>query len=175
MELNNNWVDLQIVRGPIRGVDRSRVGLIYRIKARPDVEDFMRNLSSERKMLVEAISDAWVNANPSAGQALEYYDVDLNNSRSYAINGIGAAPLIQEVEQQRRLVERQLPKEDLANISFLRLVGISNPDGVVVGFTGAYSSDYVQKLKIQLPAAIEQFLRDYLVPITINLHTVSRS
>jgi hypothetical protein len=170
MEINTNWVDLSISRGPIRGDNRSRVGLIYRIKARPEIEEFMKGQSSGNKLLVEAISDAWTNVTPS-NPVLEYYDADIANGHGYTLTAIGGAPLI--TPDARRLVGGQ---EEAVNLSFLKLAGISHPDGLVVGFAGAYSADYiVSRLRVKVAPAIKQFLEDYIVPITINLQIVNKS
>jgi hypothetical protein len=63
----------------------------------------------------------------------------------------------------------------MANLAFLRIVGISAEGGVTVGLVGAYSSEYVKRARNILPGAIKQFLQDYLVPITVNLQVISRS
>lgn len=172
MDSNNNWVDFVVTRGPIRGEIRSKVGLVIKIKARRDVEDFMSNLAEGRRMLVEAVSDSWINCKSGAGP-LEYYDAAIQASRNYTFAAIGQGLIINNdgAAPARRVLA--VAAEEQINLSFLLLAGISNPDGVTIGLSGAYSSDYVNKIKSSLPAAIKQFLQDYLVPMTVNLHIIA--
>ena len=174
MELSNSWIDLTIKRGPIRGDNKNRVGLILQVRARPDVEEYLRGLADGRRVLVEAMGDAWVNCTPNTG-ALEAYDLELNaNSRLYTLSAVGAGLIIDENingQLRNRIAQNN---DERINLSFLRLVGIGNPDGISVGLLGAYSHDYVMKVKNILPQAVKQFLQDYLVPITVNLQIVSK-
>lgn len=170
METNGNWVDITVGRGPIRGEVRNRVGLVLKIKARPDVEEFLSNLAEGRRLLVEAATDSWINCKPETG-ALEYYDAAVQPGRSYTFNGIGQGLIIAE-DPRHRLAGSG---DDKINLSFLLLAGISNPDGKAVGLSGAYSSDYVNKVKMLLPTAIKQFLLDYLVPMTVNLQITTNT
>lgn len=172
MESNNsNWVDFTLTRGPIRGEERNKVGLILKIKARRDVEDFMRGLADGHRTLVEAVGDSWYNCNNS-GTPLEVYDAAVEaRNKLYTMNGVGQPLLV--IQDPGRL--RAANNEEQVNLSFLKLVGISNSEGVSIGFVGAYSADYVSKVRNALPNVVTQFLRDYLVPITINLQIISRN
>lgn len=170
-EVNSgDWINLRAVRGVSSVSAKKNVGLTINIKAHPDLEAYMANLSGGRKVLVEAVADMWESMN---GKPLEVYDVGRNfPSKTYNMEAVGLAPLPQFAEG--RLKER-LDLEDIPNLSFLKLVGISGPDGITVGITGPYSMGYLNKFKAAWQAAAVQFLRDYIVPITFNLSIVSKN
>lgn len=178
MELENNWVSFTITRGPIRGKDKDRVGLIVHVVARPDVEAFMQGMSKGKKMPVDAFADSWQNGNPNGG-TLEVYEtaeVKWENTNVYTLNNIAESPLITPFDA--KAAARGLPQpnaQELVNLSFLRLAGISDESGVRVGILGAYSNEYLNRLKLALPRAIKQFLQDYIVPVTLNLQVISKS
>jgi hypothetical protein len=178
MELDNSWVSLRLTRGPIRGKDRNLIGLILRIQARREVEEFMSGLAGGRRSPLDVVGDGWHTISLD-GAPLEFYDAEFRSpqNQSYTLNGIGLPVLLQnrdrdDVQRPPREIARQLDEQ--VNLSFLRLVGISEDSGVSVGLAGAYSEEYFRKLKAVFMPAATQFLRDYLVPITINLHVVSK-
>jgi hypothetical protein len=176
MELDNNWVDVSVTRGPIRGKDRNRIGLIIRIRARRDVEEFMSGLAQGRRLQVEAVGDMWQNCTPEAGP-LEFYETDgkFDAARSYSLDHVAAAPLIQQEVRGLRAAVIPNQNDETVNLAFLRLVGISNESGVTIGLVGPYSNDYIRRMKLLLPKALTQFLQDYIVPITVNLQIISKS
>jgi hypothetical protein len=175
MEMDNTWIDFTITRGPIRGKDRNRVGLLIRIKARRDVEEFMSSLAQGRRVPVDAVADMWQNCNPD-DSGLEFYEVDspFENQRLYSLEHVAGPPIISQNNDGRGLRIQQ-QQDDVVNLSFLRLAGISNDSGITVGLIGAYSNDYLKKMKLLLPKAITQFLQDYIIPVTINLQVISKS
>jgi hypothetical protein len=170
-----SWVDFTITRGPIRGKDRNKVGLIIQVKARPDIEDFLRGLAHGGKAGVDAYGDMWQNV--ASDKPLEYYHTDtrLESGRGYSLEHIGQAPLITNERQARNaLLNGGGPADEVVNLAFLRLVGVSSPEGITVGITGAYSGEYLRRIKLLLPGAVKNFLQDYVVPITINLQVISK-
>lgn len=174
MEIENTIVDFRISNGPIRGKDRNRVGLVVRVKARQDVEDFMKNLSFGRTIPVDNYGDSWQNVgDPDA--RLEAYETDtrFEKQRLYVLDHL-ACPLLIESNQDGRAQRGAAPSEERVNLSFLKLVGVSSEQGVQVGLLGAYSSEYVKRLRGNLSIALTQFLQDYIVPVTINLQVINK-
>lgn len=173
--LDNPWVKVSITRGPIRGKDRNRIGLLMRVIARPEVEDFMASLGNNRKSPVDAYSDAWQNCNPE-GPTLEVYESDhkFDRHRGYTLEAVGLPPIIDSSNDGRPTTSRMLATQDESfNLSFLRVVGIGSDEGVTVGFLGPYSNDYIRRLRMGLAPALRTFLSDYIAPITINLQIVN--
>jgi hypothetical protein len=176
MELENSLVAFSVTRGPIRGKDRNRIGITVKVKAHRDVEDFMSAVGHGRKSAVEMMGDMWQNSVPD-GKPLMFYDSEqrFDAQSLYTLEHVGNAPLISVGGGERlRALGEPPSNRELVNLAFLRLAGISEGDGVSVGIAGAYSFDYIKRLKTSLPRAVEQFLRDYVVPITINLQILSK-
>jgi hypothetical protein len=173
METSNAWIDFTITRGPIRGKDRNRIGLILRLQARRDVEEFLSGLAQGRTVAADAVGEGWYNCGPEGAQ-LEVYDADSPlDPRGYSLDHVGGPLLI--TRNDNRVRAGLVAPDEMANLAFLRIVGISAEGGVTVGLVGAYSSEYVKRVRNILPGAIKQFLQDYLVPITVNLQVISRS
>lgn len=184
MELGNEWVFIRLSRGPIRGVDRNRVGLTIHVKARRDVEEFMSALSQGRRDRVDDYGEGWINCNPDGGVLEAYNIAPTHGSRLYTIDNVAGSPFIQnQMGREDRPIRRAEPvavanmglDNELINLSFFRLVGVSGEAGVSIGILGAYSMDYLRRLRDNMRPAVEAFLKDYIVPVTINLHTISKS
>jgi hypothetical protein len=172
MDTNNNWVDFTLKRGSIRGKDRNKVGLVLTVRAQREVEDFMSGLANGRRLPVDAVGEAWY-AVGSEETPLEFYAVEsqFENKRAYSLDQVGG-PLLITQPSPRGIVSS--PADDIANLSFLRLAGISGEGGVSIGLVGAYSWDYINRARSAMPMALKQFLHDYLVPITINLQVINK-
>lgn len=165
------WVDYKITRGIIKGVLSNTVGIVLTIKADPELETYMQALSKDRRMEVAAFGDMWYNC--GSDEALEVYTIDEQlNSRIYSFTNV-ALPLLITQNNDGRLRLNTEPDE-IVNLSFLKLVGIGKPEGITLGVAGAYSRQYVQSLQKKLPEATDAFLRDHLVPVTINLSIIQK-
>ena len=171
MELENSWVDFTVTRGPIRGGNRNRIGLIVKVKAREDIEQFLSGLAGNNRASVDAYGENWSSVD---GKPLEFYNGEnrVDSNRIYTLDHIGHPPLI--INERQALRNVGVVPDDIVNLAFLRLVGVSGENGVSVGIAGAYSGDYLRKLKLLLPGAVKQFLQDYVVPVTINLQVISK-
>ena len=168
----NMWANVTISRGPVHGREKNRVGLMVQVQAREEVEQMLSKLSAGRKSPVGMASENWQSLDSTQ---LEYYDVSVQsegNHYGFNTNGIGAGLFLQS---DRNDGLRGLQLVEIPNLSFFQLVGISKPEGVTVGITGAYSLDYLKRAKSAFPSALKQFLTDYVIPVTINLHVISRS
>jgi hypothetical protein len=176
--MSNNWIDLKISRGPIRGKDRNRIGVTLHAKALPEFEEYMKTLSNNQKMPSAAYGDTWLNvADPD--KPLELYNGDFTPNHNYNLIAISGQPLLIRDDPNNprgalaRLQNANMTGDpDLPNLSFLRTVGISEGEGIAIGFAGAYSWDYINRMRTLYPLALKQFLHDYIVPITINLHVM---
>lgn len=167
----STWVDLRLTRGPIKGSKAHSIGILLQIKAKPELEVFMQAAGQDKKVPVDAYGDLWQNCGTPGVDGLaplEVYAIDEPfHGRGYTLGQI-ALPLLAVDDGRLRVAEESI------NLSFLKLVGISQPNGVTIGITGPYSGDYLNKLKLRLPAMLKQFLQDHIVPVTINLQITSR-
>ncbi len=163
---SDEWVGLKIARG-VRG--SKNISLSLTIKGHPDLEEYMSNLANKEVSPVSAYGDLWESLD---NKALEVYNIERSfPSQLYSLESVGLALLPNFAADYGK---KAVSSPDLANISFLKLVGISRPEGVTVGIVGPYSADYIYKFKQLWPGAVRQFLQDYIVPITINLSVVSK-
>lgn len=185
------WVDLSLRSGtsytsPNKRLNASLIGMRLTVKTAPQVEEYMKQLANNQKVPVDAVSDLWHNV--GSEEPLEYYALNEQiYTPAYMLNKIGQ-PLIlnnRGLEGQLRAAHagqilQAVPNMDndpvngRINLSFLTLAGVSKPDGVTIGFGGVYSGQYIKSLQRSLMQSTEQFLRDYLVPVTINMQIVSR-
>lgn len=179
------WVDYRLTRGPIKGALTRTVGLILRIQANPVLETYMQQLSKGRALPVDSFGDLWHNCG-NKDKGLEVYDVsDSLSTKNYQFNAVAQpltynrygedGPRVRRAANGLEVAEPARVDEDIINLSFLKLVGISDEGGVTVGIAGAYSAAYMQTLQSKLPAVTKEFLRDFIVPITINLQIISRT
>lgn len=169
-EVGNSWVSYTIQRGPIVGPHSKSVGIRLTVKAKPELESFMQTLSKDRKEPVLDYGELWASL---SNTPLEVYRIEEplgpSSRNGYNITSIGMGLLLPSNNRDLRgELDSYIP-----NLSILKLVGISKPDGVSIGIYGAFSASYVNSLTQCLPRGTDQFLRDFLVPMTINLHMVS--
>jgi hypothetical protein len=171
------WVTYAVKRGPIRGEFKNDIGLVINVKARPELEEFMKNLSDGRTIEASAYPDNnWINNNDPR-LPLTLYNVDRHlGIGSYSMEAIGGPLLLQPQPRPRGVPVAADQANDIerANLSILKLVGISGEDGINLGIGGIYPPELINKLKQNLLASTQQFLRDYLVPISFRLEIVSR-
>lgn len=166
-----NWFDITISRGPIAGALRSTVGLIVRVRADEAVEEFMKTNSRGETIAAEMHGPSWIPMDPK--QTLDVYQVPRLNGNQFAlgrytIDSIGR-PLL--TGGRDRDADGLL---NTVNLSFFKLVGISKPEGIRFGVTGAYSLEYIANLNRVLLGEAKQFLMDYVMPVDISLKLISK-
>lgn len=162
----NPWVEYTLERGPIRGDSKAKVGLTLVVKARPELENFMQHLSEGRIVSSDAFAaDGWTNLD--TGKSLDVYQIDNKAANlNYSLTHVGSPLLVGN---------DRVGENALVNLSFLRLVGISTTEfGIRIGIPGAFSAQYVQDVRLKLPQVLGQFLKDFVVPMTINVQIISR-
>ena len=177
MELTS-WIRYKLERGSTKQSFKDKgIGLRVTVRARPSVEEFIKQLAGGRTTDATAYGEAWHSMDDSP---LEVYIVDEpDQTTDYTLLGVGGS-LIQYPAQPRSRGLSTLGSSDptapkpTINLGILRLVGISKPDGVTIGLQGMYSPEYMKILRAQLPIVTRQFLHDYIVPITLNLEIVSK-
>lgn len=143
-------------------LDRSELGICVHVHALPRVEEFMRALGTGEKVDALGIGRYWA---PVDGEdrLLAYVTQPLPELRTTGINmeALGNL-LLRDVDERGRV----LAKPEV-NISFLRLVGISDPMGVKFGLKSPISTGGLRKLRDQIGEAARRFYLDYLRPIDV--------
>lgn len=139
-------------------IDRKASGVEVWVRADPRVEEFMKSIPPEDAPaidLLESITKNWV----SVGAPLSLYNLgrDLDTAH-YTFSSVGGS-----------MTGYKQP----GNIAFLRFVGAGSPEGVRFMITGPISRDHIRTFKDAILNASRQFLRDFIVPVYINLRVTS--
>lgn len=139
---------------------RGAKGLRVWFKTHPSIEDIMRS---------------W--AETVGGQPV------IGNTNTYGRYWIGASPLPFYVVQEGRgsfpfsggLYRLDSPgqplldQNEVVNLSFLRLVGISENAGVEFTIAGVYSEPEAKRIQQLIGQASKRFYADYLLPVDLEL------
>jgi hypothetical protein len=145
------WFQIAAERGP--------KGLVLYVKTAPQVEEFVKGLGNGGKDGVDAYGRGWSAA--PGGEPLEIHriDKDLQNM-SYTLN----FPTIGFREEKMGRV----------NLSFLRIVGVGSPTGAKFMMNGPFSKQFVKENLAAATQEARSLIRDYIVPIHINLRISSQ-
>ena len=165
---------------------RSKAGLSVEGHSHPNVEDFFRTFTSTPPVDVMTIGRYWVQSCQTCGQPhpLPNMDTIKNGCRNnvpkplMAYSGVvGLDPTVIEDNTVITLdnLGQPLIKDGrleggntLVNISFLRLVGISE-GGVTFGVRGVYSTERLHRLRDVISLATRKFYIDYLRPVDMSV------
>jgi hypothetical protein len=148
------WLDGSLTRG--------KEGLEINVRTVPEVELFMKELG-DRTDNVEAYGKSWVSLN---GEPLMIYRMNKDifegdsKPRSYDLARVSESMIN--------------PRDGKINLAFLRIVGISSPDGIRFGVKGPISSRYIKELKDDILVEMKNFLRDFIVPVQYNIRVSSQ-
>lgn len=143
-------------------MDRAPAGLVIRVKAVPEVEEFMKGLGNGAADNVQLYGKDWFPIDRSMTNTVYNIDdrADAVVTPTYCINRV-VEPLINS-------------RDNRFNLSFLRLVGISSPQGVNFTIATPFSKPYVRgTLSPRISEECKNLLRDFIVPLHINLRISS--
>lgn len=158
----------------ITSLRRSALGLSLTVKAHPAVELFMRGLSPADTPPVEvALSDRYWSI-PAGKPPLLAYKIGtpippfINPSTGlhlFTLNNLSRPLLDAGRDSEGGHNERDLP----VNLSYLRLVGISEGVGVTFNVRGVYSLDALRVMQEKISVAQQQFYIHYIRPINLSV------
>lgn len=144
------WFDLAIDRGP--------KGLEVYVKTDPRIEDFIKSLGSGKKDSVEVYGRSWFSL--TSGVELEIHRLDQQLQVStYSLDAVAES--------------FKTSRDNRVNLSFLRIVGIGDPQGIRFGIAGPFSKSYVRELMGDVVTETRSLIRDYIVPVHLNLRITS--
>lgn len=131
--------------------------------ADPKIEALMQSLGDGRLDSLEAYAKSWGSPDP-AGNPVMVYKMARNpeygtGRRTYSLSDVGG------------MFEDQ---DGLTNLSFLRIKGISKPEGVTFRVNVPISLYKAKELKHTLLEATRQLVLDNLIPFHINFKLISR-
>lgn len=158
--------EVQVNKGDVcwfeLSVGRNSKGLDIFVKADVKLEEFFKGQMGQSES-VSIYGREWINSDPD--KDLETYKISKSlTSASMALT--------------YTLTEVSTPLESLRdgriNLSFLRLVGISNPGGIRFSIAGPYSKDYIKRISTSIGKEVREFVKEYVVPVHVNLRITSQ-
>ena len=168
--------DLKLGDWPIiTDITRAGVGLRYTVKCHPDVEDFFRfnqGLADPSIEPVENYGREWFRPRGSEDESpLRVYGLSDTlagehgvGSLRYRLDRPGEAILI---SRRDSLIPSGTAKT--LNMSFLRLVGTSQPDGVSFVIHGVFGDDLVTEIENNITLACRELYRQYMMPLEVSV------
>ena len=173
-------------------LSRTYVGTRLRVKAHSIVEDFFHQLvdPDNPHVDVRAHGRYWEPVNSfgkvdKSSKLIAYSMIipgELGDSSGLSLGLLGgplSGGLLEDIRgndltpAQPSIGSTYRPfREDYINISFLRLVGISEGNGVTFGIKGIHTEPMLRKLKDQLYDEIKKFYVKFMKPIDLTVTMV---
>lgn len=158
-------MDLDVTKGGEQFISivltRTRQGLKTSIKANPKIEEFFSSFAETQGAPASAltISRQWTS---ETHPKLLYYRVPTEMCQLH-----GSSPFYRIDTLARPLIfSRQDGGElDVVNLSFIRLVGISDPGGIEFTSSGVLSRESLETVKTLLGGAIRNFYQEWMQEI----------
>jgi len=157
-------VEAVIEKGAVKriqiGLYRTFKGIQLSVKVSPEVEEFARTISDGQIVNVKMVGRHWRTAEDA--KPLQFYNLAEEYSRTlvneplgYRLDAIGQ-PLFD-------------PESGAINLSFLRLVGISEGAGVTFTIRQVSSLDGLRQMRDALGKAGTKFYRDLIRPVDLPI------
>lgn len=134
--------------------NKAGAGIDITVRALPEIEQFMKNLGRGRKDPIESYGGMWIKPDE---RSLDVYALaqGLSEDRvNYTIAYPGREIILDD---------------DVVNISFLRLAGISEGTGVTFTLAGVMSAKERIDLRNKFSRAVRQFCLDYITPTKVSV------
>lgn len=138
---------------------RTYVGITFWIKGLPVLEEFIKSLGTGDVKPLTSLGRQWVEL--PGYPNLQIYDV-LTSQQD--IPGM----TIHAPGQALRLPSPQIPNAWIYNISFLRIKGISDGDGIRFGLKDIYQKEEAIQIQHEVGAAVKKFCDAYLCPLDMT-------
>lgn len=145
------WFEMSISRGA-RGME------VF-VRAAPQIEQFMKDLGKGEKENVAMYGRDWVS-------------LDATDLMVYAVTKTFTTPNTYTIGRASEGFENV--KDGKINLTFLRLVGIGEPAGVRFLITDPVSKQYMKRIAGSVIQEVKNFVRDFIVPVQINLRISSQ-
>ena len=146
---NREDFELTITRHPIAK------HIVMGVRVIPMMETFIKGLGNGEARPSSAYPNAklWLPLNPESPPLMVYQIAPLPPRSGYRLDCVGM----------------DFEVEGLINLSFLRLVGLSKPEGVKFRINGVYSEERLLQLGDRIGSAVESLYKDYLNPIDLSV------
>lgn len=148
---------------------RSAAGLTVSVKAHPVIETLMRGLGNGEQVDTRLSGPYWRPVH-SDGPLLRVYNIGNDTFPVFMLDGGGSCSMTRvgmPLLEPRTAPDGRM--QNSVNLSFLRLVGISEGTGVVFNVRGVHTYEALTKMKDQLGEAYKQFYRMYMKPVQMDI------
>lgn len=145
-------------------IDRSFKGLTIWARTNRQLELFMKGLGDGRAIDVTEFDKQWTLTKPGDPKLTVYHIgtiIPEDTFSGWTLQYPGSG------------VKMVLDRETV-NLSFLRCVGISGPDGVRFTINVPHSRSYVKSLSGDILKGIRELIYEYVAPFTVNLRVSSQ-
>ncbi len=170
-------MDLTVSKGGVCWAEfilkRCPKGLDFTVRVLPEVEELIKSLTTGKKEPAEAYGMEWFPIEPAGDLMIYRTDKRSIEGDSWTIDKV-AQPLltVPDPRAERDPYERLAAKK--VNMSFLRIAGLSNPNGVRFGIHGPFSKDFIKQYGTDIIREMKNLVQQYIVPVNINLRIVER-
>lgn len=159
IQIEKNARGEQCIRTRIR---RNHEGLSINIWAHPKVEAFMKAIGTGDIMEVRAMARYWVGQTGEDAKPLACYHMANDGGLTNIVGRkLGSAYRLDK-PGDRLLFHDEY---DCINMSFLRLVGISEAEGVTFSVKGVYTTEMVQAIAKKIEDASRALYQEFLKPV----------
>jgi hypothetical protein len=156
-------------------------GLTLAVKVHPKVEEFFRGISTGEQVDVKGAGRYWIGVDKAAplmayslAENIPLLTVDAKRRARFdwlarqLVTPIGSQPAAEGGE----LGGGNNKGYDI-NLSFLRLVGISEGAGITFQLKGVYSDDAVEAMHDHIGVATKAFYQTYMKPVNLAVQIVT--
>ena len=156
-----------------KGLRNGSFGLSVTVKADPMVEDLIRSMGSGEYVDAKTIGRYWVPLTQET--VLNVYMVGGLSGLLQAKHGPYRFDKVAGPLTERMVVNMATGQVDIVpNLSFLRLVGIGEQEGVTFGVKGVHTEDAIMEMHSKIKLALKDFCQAYMKPISLNMMMVTQ-
>ena len=134
----------------------SKYGLEVEVRAHEKVEQFMRGMGDGTTAHITLYGRDWVEVDP-------LYPLLIYNHDQLIHHNVGASFTI--LEPGRPL----LNEDEVVNLSFLRIQGISGAGGIRFGVKSVYGTPFRRQLRNRVGEEFRKLVLDHIKPVKITL------
>lgn len=163
----NTWFEMTVSRGLISHPKKANIGLTYHVRVDPRIEAFVRQLGQGENIDVFNYANDWTPISPANMSIYSFPQASDAAMRAQGFTMLFPGGLPTLAAKAIGLRET-VPGEEFVNMSFLRIVGISSPEGVTFGINSAHSTPYVRKLLSDITNHMKVIIRDYISPLKLS-------
>ena len=156
---------------------RSAGGLTLMVKAHPQIETFMRGLGTGEQIDVKACGPVWrpISKRDDSGAPLNPRPLMIYNQTIPVEPITIATGDVANINRPGQMIIEPYNdgispgRKQLVNLSFLRIVGISEGAGVAFTVRGVHTYEAVNRMREQIGEAYKVFYRTYMKPIRMDI------